>query len=407
MHDAAFRPALDIPSTAIETPSPPWLRLFEAIAQVDQPFAQQATHVLRTATDVLQMDVAVLGLLEADRLHVLAVFSPNGALHPEAVVPTDQTYAAWHTSNDEVIAVDDVTTSSRTAHTCFGTPTPNSYIGVRFMEDARHTYVLGFYKAEKRSTVFTRSDVALVQRVRQWAAAALRKQQYDSEREQLIDELHAFSHTVAHDLKAPLSTILGYAHILSSDAETLPATDVQEFGDIILEKGLDMRSLMDALLLLAQVRSTDAHRGVLDMQALVDSACKRLGDLIRSSAATITQPASWPAALGHGPWIETVWVNYISNAIKYGGSSPEVTLGVMPLPHGMTRFWVRDNGLGLTPEQRDQLFTPFTRFAGHTEGHGLGLSIVKRVIERLGGDVGVQSDGLGQGSTFFFTLPTA
>lgn len=73
----------------------------------------------------------------------------------------------------------------------------------------------------------------------------------------------------------------------------------------------------------------------------------------------------------------------------------------------MVRFWVRDNGPGLTPDQQAQLFTPFERLhQARAEGHGLGLSIVKRIVEKLGGEVGVESDGVpGQGSTFYFTLP--
>jgi two-component system sensor histidine kinase/response regulator len=74
---------------------------------------------------------------------------------------------------------------------------------------------------------------------------------------------------------------------------------------------------------------------------------------------------------------------------------------------GMVRFWVRDNGPGLTPEAQSRLFTPFTRLDPvRAQGHGLGLSIVRRIAEKLGGQVGVESQ-LGQGSTFFFTLPAA
>jgi signal transduction histidine kinase len=73
----------------------------------------------------------------------------------------------------------------------------------------------------------------------------------------------------------------------------------------------------------------------------------------------------------------------------------------------LVRFWVRDNGPGLTGEEQERLFTPFTRFDQvSTKGHGLGLSIVRRIVEKLGGQVGVESE-LGQGSLFTFTLPTA
>jgi signal transduction histidine kinase len=109
-------------------------------------------------------------------------------------------------------------------------------------------------------------------------------------------------------------------------------------------------------------------------------------------------------ALGYGPWVEEVWVNYLSNALKYGGRPPRVKLGATPQSDGKVRFWVRDNGPGLASGAQDRLFTPFTRLdRGRVAGHGLGLSIVRRIVEKLGGQVGVESEE-GAGSVFWFTL---
>ena len=110
--------------------------------------------------------------------------------------------------------------------------------------------------------------------------------------------------------------------------------------------------------------------------------------------------------------MEEIWANYISNALKYGGKPPRIELGANLLPPSpaspsaeMVRFWVRDNGPGLSKEAQAQLFTPFTRLhKDRAEGHGLGLSIVQQVVERLGGQVGVDSQE-GRGSQFYFTLP--
>ena len=112
--------------------------------------------------------------------------------------------------------------------------------------------------------------------------------------------------------------------------------------------------------------------------------------------------------MGYSPWIEEVWVNYLSNAIKYGGKPPRLALGFdRPAPGpqpGMIRYWVRDNGPGLSAEQQAVLFTPFERLKNlRVRGHGLGLSIVRRVVEKLGGQVGVESSP-GEGSLFYFTL---
>ena len=111
--------------------------------------------------------------------------------------------------------------------------------------------------------------------------------------------------------------------------------------------------------------------------------------------------------MGHAPWIEEVWVNYITNAIKYGGEPPEIRLGWSQASEDFISFWVQDNGNGLTKEQQEKLFQPFTRFhAEMAPGHGLGLSIVQRIILKSSGDVSVESEP-NSGSRFFFTLPLA
>jgi len=124
----------------------------------------------------------------------------------------------------------------------------------------------------------------------------------------------------------------------------------------------------------------------------------------------------WPIAAGYAPWIEEVWANYLSNALKYGGDPPLIELGAAVeednvnnngLP--LIRFWVQDNGDGLSEAQQERIFTPFERLDQvRAKGHGLGLSIVQRIIEKLGGKAGVESSGEpGQGSTFYFTLDAA
>jgi len=141
------------------------------------------------------------------------------------------------------------------------------------------------------------------------------------------------------------------------------------------------------------------------MAAIVDAAQKRLAPLIAELQAEIVLPGAWPVALGHGPWVEEVWVNYLSNALKYGGRPPHIELGAAAQPDGTARFWVADDGAGLAPEDQARLFVPFTRLGQvRAEGYGLGLSIVRRIVDRLGGQVGVES-APGRGSVFFFTLP--
>jgi PAS domain S-box-containing protein len=236
-------------------------------------------------------------------------------------------------------------------------------------------------------------------------------------------ELDAFAHTVAHDLKSPVAQVVTSTELLLDAEYPLDDEDRIRTTLSLARAGRKMNSIIQELLLLSQVRKMEVAVEPLDMYSIAQEALLRLQETLTNSQVELAVPAvsEWPSAIGYGPWIEEVWVNYLSNAIKYGaaeGLPPHVELGADPLPNppplagedkgrGMVRFWVHDNGPGLTAEAQSRLFTPFTRLdQARAHGHGLGLSIARRIVEKLGGQVGVESQ-LGQGSTFFFTLPAA
>jgi signal transduction histidine kinase len=219
------------------------------------------------------------------------------------------------------------------------------------------------------------------------------------------DDLNAFAHTVAHDLKTPLNPLLGFAELLKKEYAALGEEQVRDYLAAIARSAYQMRNIIEELLLLAQVRTTEVKWLPLDMARIVDEVQQRLAYMIEEYQAEIIVPQAWPLALGYGPWVEEVLVNYVSNAIKYGGQPLRIELGADVQANGMVRFWVRDNGPGLTPEQQARLFTPFTQLDEvRATGHGLGLSIVRRIVEKLGGQVGVTSE-VGRGSVFTFSLP--
>lgn len=232
-----------------------------------------------------------------------------------------------------------------------------------------------------------------------------RLQQYTQELQDRNEDLDAFAHTVAHDLKNPLGMIVGYAELLERyNGDKMDQSSIKLLRQI-QKAGLKMGHIIEALLLLAGIRTLEVAPVPVEMAKLLEEARQRLSVQIQESGAEIQVMENWPTAVGYPPWIEEIWANYLSNAIKYGGKPPKIEVGATPMPDGTIRFWVRDNGQGIADVDLDRIFSPFVRLhQADIEGHGLGLSIVRRIVEKLGGSVGVES-AIGQGSIFFFTLP--
>jgi PAS domain S-box-containing protein len=221
-------------------------------------------------------------------------------------------------------------------------------------------------------------------------------------------ELDAFAYSVAHDLKNPISSMMGFASLVQKYYDRMGDEAILEYLELIIDEGYHLKEMINSLLVLAGVsKMKDVELSMLDMPNIVSNVRRRLTTMIGETGAKIVTPTTWPTVCGYASWVEEVWMNYLSNAMKYGGSPPVIELGADDVADGVVRFWVRDNGNGLTPEEQQNVFTPFTRLNQvKVEGHGLGLSVVQRIVRRLGGVVGLQSE-VGDGSTFSFTLPAS
>lgn len=169
-----------------------------------------------------------------------------------------------------------------------------------------------------------------------------------------------------------------------------------------------LKDIIDVMLVLAGVRRQHVVPVALDMASIVAESVDRLDHLLRKHSAVFHHPAAWPAAVGHAPWVTEVWLNFISNAAKYGGFAPQISVGGELGSDGCTsRFWVKDHGLGLDAAAQPEMFVPSTRISTiPAKGHGLGLSVLRRIVEKLGGKVGVESQP-GAGARFWFELPSS
>jgi signal transduction histidine kinase len=232
---------------------------------------------------------------------------------------------------------------------------------------------------------------------------------YAAELEERNHELDAFSHTIAHDLKSPLNIILLQADFLRMRyADDLPP----EAGDHmngIRDGVMKMNRMIDQLLWLARLRHVSQTDTVVEIKPVVESAVARFAPSLTAAHIKIKISDPLPNALGHAAWVEEVFANLISNAIKYMGDangSARITVRATP-QEKMIRYEVQDTGVGIEESDTAELFEMFTRLnTVPAEGLGLGLSIVHRIVTKLNGQVGVESKK-GKGSTFWFTLPAA
>lgn len=240
-----------------------------------------------------------------------------------------------------------------------------------------------------------------------WRDITLRKKD-DFERESLIRELDAYAHTVAHELKTPLSVSLGFLDLLKMDkGEKTPAVTL--YIDGVERSSYHALNIVDELLMMAAIRGRqEIPIGPIDMESLVAKALYRTRHAQETDEVTLSLPDEWPPVLGYDPWIEQVWINLLTNARKYGGQPLKIDIRAERQGDGMVRFSLTDNGKGIPLDQQSRLFQQFERLNEYigSNGHGLGLSIVQRIIEKLNGEVGIDNSE-GVGATFYFTLPAA
>ena len=233
------------------------------------------------------------------------------------------------------------------------------------------------------------------------------------ERENLIDaleaknaELERFTYTVSHDLKSPLVTIRGFLGFLEEDAAIgdLPRmkTDITR----IAEATEKMQWLLNDLLELSRIGRLMHPPEVIPFEEIVREALEMVSAHLNAKNVKIKIAADRQLLYGDRQRLREVFENLLDNAVKYLGAEPvpEILIGVRSAGDEMV-YYVQDNGIGLAPQYQEKIFGLFEKLDPTVEGTGVGLAIVKRVIEVHGGRIWVESKGMGHGSTFCFTLP--
>ncbi|ACL23494.1 PAS/PAC sensor signal transduction histidine kinase [Chloroflexus aggregans DSM 9485] len=235
------------------------------------------------------------------------------------------------------------------------------------------------------------------------------------EREQLIAELAArnetleqFSYTVSHDLKSPLITIKGFAGYIQQDLRAGKLDRIPDDLQRIIAAADRMHQLLEDLLHLAQAGRQLSTPERIKLSVLIGEAAAAVSARLAERNVLLHVPPNLPEVIGDRTRLREVFQNLLDNAAKFMGDQPSPQIWIEAQPAENPNFLlvsVHDNGIGIDPRHHQRIFGLFERLDQRIEGTGIGLTLVRKIVEAHGGKIWVQSDGLGQGTTFYFTLP--
>lgn len=301
--------------------------------------------------------------------------------------------------------------------------------------DGRPFGVLGAHSCHHHT--FTQNDIDFLQAVANLLAAAIRRKDVEQQvhhlnqqleqrvhdrirdLEAVNQELEAFSYSVAHDLRAPLRSIQGFAQVL-----------VEEYDPILDDQGKDyihrmalsaehLDTLVQDLLTYSRLSRTAVHLQPVSLTTLIDDILQDMEPTLTALGATVKVTPHLPTVKAQRSILRQVLINLIDNGLKFVAPAhgPQLKIwakveGLSPqgltAPRPWVRLWVEDRGIGIDPSHQTRIFEAFERLHGVEaySGTGIGLAIVQRGMGRMGGTVGLESD-LGQGSRFWIELPLA
>jgi len=264
------------------------------------------------------------------------------------------------------------------------------------------------------SEMYSQEHLTLLQSIAHLAGIAIEKAQLYQETirksieiEARNKELDDFTYVVSHDLKEPLISVEGYAKMIRHEYQQLFDAGGREYLQAVVDSCSHMKRLIDDLLLLSRISKLTEKRSEINLVGLISDVLEELRFSIRERKAEVIVQEQLPEIVAVDTHLRIVFRNLIANALKFCDKViPRIEIGSRVTPDSTTLF-VRDNGIGIEPAHYDKIFLIFQRLhrKDEYEGVGAGLTIVKKIVESHGGQIWIEST-VGQGATFFFTIPT-
>ncbi|MBA4137923.1 MAG: hypothetical protein C0518_11445 [Opitutus sp.] len=219
-------------------------------------------------------------------------------------------------------------------------------------------------------------------------------------------QLEAFVYSIAHDLRAPLRAMQVFSSMLIEETATLGDT-AKDYARRVNKSASFLDALLRDLLAFSRVSQERVEYSAVKLDDVIEAALSLLSEEIKRTGASVERADGWPVVLAHDPTLTQVLLNLLSNALKFvrPGEPPSIRLW-SEIQGQRVRVWVEDLGIGIDAAHREQVFRLFNRLNGNTyPGTGVGLAIVQKALQRMGGHIGIESDA--NGTRFWFELPHA
>ena len=374
------------------------------------------TIVRRAARDLTGAHGATFVLKEDDKCY----YADEDAIEPlwkGQCFPLATCISGWVMANKQPVVIEDIYSDARIPVEAYRPTFVKSMLMVP-IRASDPIGAIGNYWAERRQPA--PEEVDLLQALANTTAVAMENVQVRAELENRVKdrtrlleqtnrELETFSYSVSHDLRSPITAILGFAQILSETVTEGPVEETRRFCARIVQQAHRMNGLIRDLLRLAKIAQTELKFQSVNLSDIASQTLTRFKESDQARAVRIVVSKNL-SAQADPELTSIVLENLLSNAWKYTGQVPEAAIefGGERDPQNGFVFYVRDNGAGFNPRDSTRLFAPFQRLHDPRQfaGVGVGLATAQRIIHKHGGRIWAEGEE-GKGATFYFTLPDA
>jgi PAS domain S-box-containing protein len=406
--------------------------LYNITSQENAPFSQRMQSLLQMGCQYFKMQIGVLTKIEGETCNAIEIFelAPQKASN-ELVGSATALYQATLHAN-QLITHEDLKQHSRQVILNHNTQI-ESYLGIPITVNGKPYGVLCFLGTKSRAEPFNSSEHEALRLMALWVSSVIEQEQYLNQLQAYAEEIvrtnkelaiardralessrlkSEFLATMSHEIRTPLNTVIGMAELL---LETPLNQEQREYSEIVRESAQVLLGLINDILDFSKIEAGKLELEEIDFEPLqiIESAVEMFRVRAREKTLSLMSEVSpdIPAILCGDPMrIKQVLINLIGNAVKFtedGEVLVTAEIKEQTVDDLLLRFEVTDTGIGLSASAQERLFQPFTQADGSTTrqygGTGLGLAISKRIIEMMGGEIGVESTE-GKGSTFWFTV---